>query len=909
MKVFLRKLTWLGRRRQKEAELREELQFHLDEDADERRADGIDAADADLAARREFGNRARIAEDTRAVWGWRIVEQLLQDVRYGWRALRANAAFSTLAILSLALGIGANTAILSFMDAILLRSLPVAHPEALVVISTRTNAAEVSGMNFHDDSFLGPNDGYGDSVFAYPSFEMLRTNTGVLADVFGFQSAGTLHVVIGNRADLIKTEYVSGNYFSALGVSTTVGRLLNPQDDRPGAPAVVVLSTGAARRLFGSVDDAAGREIQLNGYSVTVAGVAPPAFSGVDPGDVPDAYIALHTMLLPALDVFHAGRGNMAFSDPNFEWVVTMGRLRPGVSRAQAEAVLAPQLSTWMRTINTSRNRADLPRLLVRDGGAGLNGVRQRYSEALFVLLAVATLILAIACANIANLLLARATARRREIAVRLSLGAGRWRIVRQLLTESVLLASVGGALGAAVAAWGIGALTRLLASGRDDFVLQPSLNWRVLGVTAGISLLTGVLFGLVPALQATTGNTVPALKESRAGRATSRTAAVSRALIALQFALGLVILVAAGLFVRTLSSLESIPLGFNRDHVLTFRLDANQAGHPRADVPAFYNDVRARLAAIPGVRSASLSQFALLAGRIFTGVSLPGQKPQTSLVFGVGPAFHTTMQVPLIAGREIDEHDVTGTPQVAVVNQAFVHTFFNDADPIGQHVSLHNQCGCSLEIVGVSGDVLMGNTVTSRRGPELFFPFRGAGAAAAMTFDLRTVDDPATYANAVRQVVGDADPHLPISELRTERMLVDGTLNREVVFARLCTGFALLALVIACIGLYGTMSYHVARRTSEIGIRMALGAPRRRVVWMILGQVLALAIAGLVIGVPSALLGSKLIASFLYDVKPRDPTTIAIAAAALFCAAAFAGFLPARNASRIDPVIALRHE
>jgi predicted permease len=685
-----------------------------------------------------------------------------QDLRYAVRAIGAARLFSGLAIVSLALGIGANTAIFSFLDAIMLRSLPVARPESLVTLSTVTKESEVHGVSRHDDTFLDPAEGYGDSVFAYPAFERLSADIGMFSDVFGFQNAGNLHVTVGSDADLANTEYVTGNYFTGLGISAAAGRLLQPDDDRPGAPAAIVASHAFARRFFGDADRAPGQQIRLNGQPFVIAGVTPPSFSGTDPGIVPALYVPMHAILLPSTDTVRAG--TTSFTDPNFEWVIVMARLRPGVTRAQAQAALAPPFSNWMRTVNTERNRADLPRLLVRDGSAGLNGVRYRYANALVILFAVVILILAIACANIANLLLARATARRREIAVRLSLGAGRFRIIRQLLTESVLISALGGVLGTLLAIWGIRALTLLLASGREDFTLRPDVNWRVLAATAGLSLLTGILFGLAPALHATRGNLVPGLKEPRTGR-TGRSVKLSRALMAGQFALGLAILVAAGLFVQTLAHLEAVPLGFNPENVLTFRVDASQAGHPTADVPAFYNRLRTRLAAVPGVRGASLSELALLDGRTATGVSAAG-KSQASLIFGVGAGFHSTMQVPMLSGREIGERDVTGPPRTAVVNQAFVDKFFNGKNPLGQSVTMRNDCGCTLEIVGVSADVLMGNNVKSRRGPELFYPFHGAAVLEGVTFELRTDGDPMAYASIVRQLVREADPRLPISRV-----------------------------------------------------------------------------------------------------------------------------------------------
>ncbi len=910
MNSFFRKLNWLTRRRDKEAELQEELQFHLNEEAEERAATGLDGPQARLTARCDLGNLTRVQEDTRAAWGWMFVEQFLRDIRYAFRTMAANRTFSALAILSLALGIGANTAFFSFMDAMLLRALSVPNPESLVTLSWHTNDAEYHGMNRHDDSFLDRDAGFGGSIFAYPAFEMFRGNDSIFSTVFGFQGAGDLHLAIGNQAEIANTEYVTGDYFQGLGIPPAAGRLIMKDDDRPGGPSVAVISFALSERRFGAAANAAGRSILINNFPFTVIGVAPREFFGADPGIVADVYVPMHANRLLG---DRSPRAADVFTNPNYEWVITMGRLRPGVSRAQAQAALGPQFSQWMRTVNTGRNRSDLPKLLVRDGRAGLNGLRHRYSRPLFILFTVAGLILAIACANIANLLLARAAARRREIAVRLSIGAGRWRVIRQLLTESVMLASMGGALGIAFALWGIRFLTALLANGREDFALHAGLNWHVLVVAAGLSLVTGALFGLAPALQSTRGDLLPALKESRiAGGRTHGfpRLTLSRGLMVTQMAISLVILVAAGLFVRTLSRLESIELGFNRENVLTFRLDASQAGHRDAEVPALYNGLRDRFAAIPGVRSASLSGMPLMGGRVFTPVSVSGGEAKTVFIWDVGADFFTTMQIPILLGREIQARDMERSHPVAVVDQEFARANFGSANPLGRFLGLPEDCPkCALEIVGVSRDVLIGRDVRDERGPTVFLPFTAGGRVRGMAFELRTAGNPLNYVRTVRELVREADPRLPVSEILTQSALVDGTMNREVIFARLCTGFGLLALAIACVGLYGAMSYNVASRTTEIGIRMALGAPRGRVVWMVLREALLIAAAGLAISVPTALSAAKLVKSFLFETEPNDPVSLIVAAASLVAAAALAGFLPARSASRIDPMVTLRHE
>ena len=913
MNSFFRKLTWLARRPIKEADLQEELQFHLEEEAESQIARGRSAAEARLAARRDLGNLTRVQEETRATWTWTLVEHLLQDISYALRTMAANKTFSALAVLSLALGIGANTAIFSFMDAILLRSLPVAHPESLVTLSWHTNENESHGLNFHDDSFLGPKEGFGGSVLSYPAMQMFAGNEAIFSSVFGYQSAGDLHLRVGNQAQIANTEYVTGNYFQSLGIPSAAGRLIMTDDDRAGAPAVAVVSFALSQRRFGSSTGAVNQSILINNLPFTVVGVAPPEFFGADPGAFPDVYIPIHAELLLNRDGSHTA--GVWFTDPDIEWVIGMARLRPGVSIAQAQAALGPQFSEWMRTVNKARNRADLPRLVLRDGSGGLSGERLRYSKPLMILLTLVALVLALACANIANLLLARATARRREIAVRLSIGAGRERVIRQLLTESVMLASIGGLLGIAFALWGIRLLTLLLSAGSENFTLHAEVNWHVLAVVVALSMVAGILFGLAPALQSTRVDLMPALKESRTAATRphgARRLTLSRALMVTQIVISLVILLAAGLFVRTLSSLESIDLGFNRESVLTFKLNARQAGHIDPEIGRFYRNLQERFAAIPGVRSASFSDIALVGGRMMTGVSVNGAKPRTGLMVSVGSGFFTTMQVPILLGREIQADDTTSSHLVAVVNQVFAEKNFGDRNPLGQILTAPHGCAtCAFEIVGVSGNALVGRDVRDKPGPTVFVPYTANlwGPMQTMIYELRTAGNPLSYVRTVRELIHEADPRLPVSEIQTQSALIDATINREVVFARLSTGFALLALAIACVGLYGAMSYHVARRTGEIGIRMALGAPRSRVVWMVLREVLLLAAAGLVIGIPAALFAAKLLKSFLYEAQPNDPISLTVAAVSLVVAATLAGYLPARKASRIDPTVALRCE
>jgi macrolide transport system ATP-binding/permease protein len=493
-------------------------------------------------------------------------------------------------------------------------------------------------------------------------------------------------------------------------------------------------------------------------------------------------------------------------------------------------------------------------------------------------------------------------------------LGAGRLRIIRQLLTESVLLAVLGGALGVAFAIWGIRFLTLLLANGRENFTLRAELNWHVLAVVAGLSLLTGVLFGLAPALQSTRMDVMPALKESRTGEARGHgfgRFGLSRILMVSQIAVTLLILVAAGLFLRTLSNLASIQLGFNRENVLTFQLNARQAGHSDPEIVAFYEDLRTQFSDIPGVRAASLSNYALIGMGTSAGNVLVAGATQNGRILTIGAAFFSTMQIPLLMGREIDERDRLGSPMVAVVNEAFARRSFGDRNPLGQHIAMEYECPkCDIEIVGVSANTLYGD-LKGKVEPTVYLPFAqgGWGPVQQMVYELRTAGNPLNYVHAVHDLVQRADQRLPLSNVKSQSAWINQEINQEITFARLCTAFAILALAIACVGLYGAMSYRVARRTGEIGIRMALGAQRGRVVWMVLREVVLLTAVGLAISVPTALAASKLVASFLFEMKPNDPWALIGAGVTLLTAAILAGYLPARNASRIDPLIALRHE
>ncbi len=902
MSIFFRKLNWLRQRATKEAELEEELRFHLEEEGDE------------LRGRRDLGNITMLKEDTRAAWTWTPLEQLFQDLRYAVRTMRANKSFMLLAALSLALGIGANTAIYSVMDAILLRSLPVQDPSSLVrMIWVMRDVPHKVVHDFHGHGFDEPGARMSSGSFPYGAYELFRGNGALFDSLFAYDPIGSINLVVNGQAEIVAGEYVSGDYFRGLGVPPAAGRLISADDDHEGAPPVAVLSWGFCQKYFGGAANASGQSILVNNVAFTVAGVTPQEFFGVDPSASPDIYLPLRlNMLAEGINSFGAKKSR--YLDKNAYWLQIMARLRPGVSRLQMENALRPQFHNWVAaTAANDDERANLPELLVKNGSGGFDILRQRFSKPLLVLWTLVGLILAIACANIANLQLARASARRREIALRVSVGASRWRVVRQLLTESVLLSSVGGALGLFIAVWGERFLTVALAtSGKTEMIVRAGLNWRVLAMAACFSVVTGILFGLAPALQSTRLDVIGALKEARAGsRRSWHGASARQVLVVSQIAMSLVILFAAGLFVRNLSNLHSVDLGFNRENVLLFELNARRSGHTDAGIAGFYQDLAKRFAAIPGVRGVSLSNTPLIGeGQWGTGV-LVARKPVDSRFVMIGSGFFSTMQIPLLSGREIDDRDRPGAVSAAVVNARFASLYFPGVNPLGQHITFGGGpvTPHDVEIVGVSKNTSYGD-VDEAVLPTVFIPYtQNLWPVDEMTYELRTAGDPLVYTSSIREIVHQADRLLPVAKIRTQSKEIDNNLTAAITFARLCSLFAVLALAIACMGLYGAMSYNIARRTSEIGIRMAVGAPRRTVVWMILRSVMLLTGVGLLVSIPAALAASQVVKSVLFQMQPNDPLALTGAVVILIAAIFIAGYVPARKASLIDPMVALRHE
>jgi predicted permease len=604
-----------------------------------------------------------------------------------------------------------------------------------------------------------------------------------------------------------------------------------------------------------------------------------------------------------------------------------MGRLRPGVTHAQAQAELGPMFHGWvLDSASNEGERGLLPTLWIQEGGSGVDALRRQYSRPLYILTAMVGLILLIACANIGNLLLARAEARRREMAVRLSLGAGRFRVIRQLLTESILLSLCAAALGTAFASLGIRGLTWLLANGRENFTLHAQLDWRVLAFTLLVAVTTGALFGLAPAIQATGIDITPALRETRAGGSQTRVRrfgipfGLSHLLVVSQIAISLLLVAAAGLFVRTINNLESVNLGFNRENVLLFTVNAAQAGYKESAIKNLYADLQQRFRLLPGVRGATMATVPLVANSTdSTGISMPGQPPAgrrapSTAVMMVGSGFFDTMQIPILAGRAIDDRDREGLPVTGVVNEVFANKYFPGQSPIGRHFIAFGGAtrpGTDIEIVGLAKTARY-DSLKREIPPVTYLSYRQpipSWPISSMIYEVRTTGEPLALAGSVRKIVQEVGPGVPVADFSTQARQIDGTIVQERTFAQLCTGFGALALIMACVGLYGTMAYSVSRRTSEIGIRMALGAERTRIIWMVLRQVLLLGSIGLAIGFIAVWQTTAVLKSYLFGLQPNDPITIAGAVAILAACAILAGYAPAWRASRINPMVALRHE
>jgi putative ABC transport system permease protein len=875
-------------------DLDREMEFHLAERADALMAEGLSEDDARREARRRFGHVQQQKEQTRdadiAIW----LESLAADVRYAWRSLKLSPGFTLVAVLSIGLGVGANTAIFSLINAVMLRSLPVPHAEELVKIARGEGGAE----------------------FTNPLWEQIRDHQDAV-DAFAY-SATSFNLARGGEARRVDGSWVTGSYFPVLGARPLAGRLLVRSDDRRGCAALAVVSPGFASREYGAPDGALGQSVSLDGHPFEIVGVTEPSFFGVDVGSRIDVFVPLCAMTIVS--------GNPTVLDEPLNWYLQlMGRPRNHYPLQQVNA----RLAAASPGINLGAIPAELPDIphfkedwvktpiSALPAATGYSSVRTRYSEALFALMVVVSVVLLIACANVAHLLLARAATRQREMALRLALGAGRGRLIRQLLTESLLLALLGSALGVLFARWAGGFLVQLLYNPTNHVWLELGLDLRVLGYTIAVAVLTGVLFGLVPAWRATRVAPQSSLQAHGRGASSGQNRfAITKGLVVGQVALSLLLLVAAGLLLRSFEKLTAINPGFERSGVLLVTMDVANAGYPDSQRMEAYRQILERLRAIPGVRSASASRITPISGSGWNGdVVADGFVPKNQrdgIVWfnGVTDDFFATMGTKRIAGRDFTSGDVAQGAPVAIVNASMAKKVWGDANPVGKQFRHRGGDGMSplIEVVGVVEDAKY-RSLRDTQTATVYVPLVQAPHwGSSMNFALRTDGEPNALQPAVRSVAREMSPAISL-DFVTLSQQVAFSLARPRLLATLSAFFGALALLLAMMGLYGTVAYSVARRQNEIGIRLALGATSSRVVRMVLGEVSKLTIVGTVLGVVLAISSTRFLNSFLYGLTATDPATLALSVMALAAVAIAAGALPAWRAARLDPMEALREE
>jgi predicted permease len=839
------------------------------------------------------------------------MERFWMDLRYAGRTLLKSPGFLTVALLSLGLGIGANTAIFSLVNAVMLRALPVDHPEQLVLLTDPGSG----GVDVETQERGVRN------ILSYPEFEQLRAHNSVFSGILAAQSeASDLDVFVGREGAEQSTkahvQLVSGDFFGLLGLQPILGRAFTAEEDRaPGANPVGVISYGFWQRQFGGARDVIGKTARVGEGTFQILGVAPEGFRGILVGSDVDFWIPI-TMQAQVLP----GRNYLRPVDTL--WLQVMARLRPGMTVHTAEAgvnvTFHQILAGWAAALPSEGERQRMlgQKIKLREGAKGASELRDQFKDPLLLLMAMVGLVLLIACANIANLTLARANGRQREIAVRVALGAGRQRLVRQLLTESILVAALGGMLGFLLAEWGSHVLLAMVSGGVNNLALEVPHDYRVFLFTAVISLATGILFGLAPAIRETrldVNRTLSAnARGSIGGRGRLQT---GRMLVVAQVALSLLLLMGATLFVRSLHNMAVQKLGYDRDRILMVRIDPVSAGYKGASLGALYQELREKLRLIPGVFNVTLSNTGLFSGDSGDQISIDSawtgkREDMHSSWTLIGPDYFRTVGIALLRGREIDTSDAARAMQVAVVNEAFAKFFFPDSDPIGKHVTdEYPTTRETYQIVGVVPDARE-HTLRQEKAPRFYANiFHPIGTVESVTLLLSSSGDPATVAPSVRRAIADINPGLPVLSVHTLNEQIDRRLITQRLIAELSAFFGGLALLTAAIGLYGVMSYAISRRTSEIGIRMALGASKTGVIWMVLGETIWLVAIGVAIGLPCALASGRWITSRLFGLTTADPISIAIAITIILGATLAAGYVPARRAAHTDPMQALRYD
>jgi predicted permease len=930
----------------REREIVDELSQHLDDVYRELRTSGVAHDDAVRRALDEIDEQGVLAREMQPLRQaavpppivpgaprGRWFRDIAQDVRYAARLLVRGRGWTVVVILLLALGIGANTALFSATDALLFASVPVKDPASLVRFHWTGRNDLVTEQDEFGSIRSTPGGQRVRGSMSYPVYQQLAADAAPYADLFALFPDGQINVVIDGQAELAGQSAATGNYFSVLGVSAHLGRVFTPEDDTPASPPVAVVSSQYWRSRFGESPSALGTVIKANGVPVTIIGVLPANFTGVQHAltdSIPDIYFPL------SLDLqLHASAGRndpSLLTAPTAWWLQVMGRLHPNATAAQLQAALEgpfrrtaranfdrflKELPEARRNSPTFQNRTQVPQLIVDSGRRGFYDTDEDARMSAAILSAVVFVVLLIVCANVANLMLSRAVSRRREISVRLSLGATRSRLVRQLLTEALLLALAGAALGVVVALFGIQLLPPP-ASGVDVF------RGKVLLFAIVAAVMTSLLFGVAPALRATSVNVNAELKET--GRSVAgRRSVLARSLLVVQVALSLVLLVGAGLFVRTLTNLRRVDVGFDPHNILLVRLTPATSGYDSAHSIELFRTLIDRFGALPGVRAAALSQPALLSGSISsTGIYVEGdatggrasdvdtpgnERDRTHSIdrLIIWPGYFRLLGLPVVMGRDLTDHDTGSSSRVTIINETAARTFFPNQNPIGKRFTTSPGGNEYIEVVGVVGDAKYEN-VRDPAPPTMYDSFMQNPRASAFLL-LRTAGMASTVAPAVRQTIHDVAPNLPIVTITTQTQAIERRFSQERLFAQAYALFGGIALLLASVGLFGLMSYNVARRTAEMGIRMALGAPRIRVMRMVMTESLRLVAIGVVAGVAVALLAARFVATLVFGLSATDASTIVIATGVLVAVSALAAYLPARRASRVDPAIALRAE
>jgi len=910
---FMSRLRGLFGQGETNREFHDEVETHIELLKERLMRQGMSRQDAASAARRQFGNPVLLEQRYREAYSFLWFTTVLQDVGYGLRMLAKSPGVTAIAITSLALGIGANTAIFTLAKAALFDALSVPQPGQLRLLAYAQDDRSVIQHDWGD--FY--TDSQGRTViasFSYPVFQELRRRDHSLGDLFAFVDLSQfehLSATIDGHAEVVTAELVSGNFFLGMGVETVLGRPIGPSDDAvPGSGAVAVISDSYWQRRFDRSPSIIGKTIDVNLTPVTIIGVAPHGFSGASHVQTPeDMFLPLSMQPV----IFPKPTGSL-LSDPDTWWIQIMGRLKMSTSDEQARASLAVSLNQAIRSTMTVPADRSVPPLLLSPGGRGWNYAAQELEHPMPFLLGLSGLVLLLACVNVANLLMGRFSSRNREISVRLALGAGNRRVVGQMLTESLCLSMLGGAAGLLLGYLGRNILPHLLSSSWGPSALSTRFDWLVFVFTFAISVLTGLGFGVGPAWQATRTSVNAGLKDGSATMTRHRGGLVGKMLMTLQISLCMLLLVSAGLFVRTLVNLNTLDPGFNKKGLLLFAIEPPVQRYPTPKNVEVLHRIEERLASLPGVESVTLSREALLAQSGSNSDFVVEGRPKITgrnkhvAYNSVGQNFFATMGIPILYGRTFDLRDTPSSPGVAVINRALAQKEFVGTNPVGASFRM-KEGGDQFEIVGVCANAKYA-WIRADDSPSFYVLYtQQNGASGSMTFEVRTKGEPRDFVGPIRSAVESVDKDLPLIEVRTQEEQVDVALAPERSFAAVTSGFGVLALVLACIGVYGVMAAGVSRRVNEIGIRMALGARTDQVRRMVLSEAISMALVGVGTGLCASLLLTRLLRSFLFGLKPTDSVTLAGAGSLLLTVAILASWGPARRASRIQPVQALRHE